>query len=346
MKYRINIAILVLMIALILVSCSFNTEEGVSVTNGNLVNDKADDEVTDNGTNEETKEDIMDKILINNDGSNTTLEDLSVIRINSDGTRVIDGRFSEYGFPDEDDFDGVSVKEIIERTLEQANKTGNYFVHFKGYRELPIRTVTYDTYHYQDEDGRFKIIHEEGEYTERDRDYSITVFDGEKYSCLLPGYYRNAGLGLPSGLSGAEVFEILKQRYMTGMDVNNGIVEGTNLDELSEQYDGIAGSAIEDSVSLLKVFSESDMGSFIRFKDGFKRGPDHYFGEDEDVYHIMYIKKNSDSHENGIEFDFYIDKETYLIRYQNGFMYEMKYTSTLENYSVDNEYPDDFFKIE
>ncbi len=81
-------------------------------------------------------------------------------------------------------------------------------------------------------------------------------------------------------------------------------------------------------------------------KDGFKRGPDHYFGEDEDVYHIMYIKRSLDNPEVGTEFDFYIDKDTYLIRYQNGFISDMRYTTILENYSVDNEYHDEFFSIE
>ena len=59
------------------------------------------------------------------------------------------------------------------------------------------------------------------------------------------------------------------------------------------------------------------MGSFIRFKDGFKRGHAHYFDEDEDVYHIMYINKNLDNPENATEFNFYINKDTYLIRFSS-----------------------------
>lgn len=343
MKHKLKVVVLVLALTLILVSCSSNSEQDTVITNNNLANDEVEDQVIKNKGKEG---DITDKILINNDGSNTSLEELSVIRINSDGTKVMDGRFSEYGFPDKDDFDGVSLKDIIERTIEQANRTGNYFVHYRGYLDLPMGTTRYDTYHYQDEDGRFKIIHEEGEYTERDKDYSITVFDGEKYTCLLPNHFKDDELDLPSGLSSAEVFEILKYRYAAGMDMNNGIVEGNDLDQLMNQYDGIAWPAIEDSVLYLQMFSESDRGSFIRFKDGFKSDADYYFGEDENVYHIMYINKNLDNPENGIELEFYIDKETYLIRYQDGFISDMKFTSTLENYSEDNQYDEGFFTIE
>ncbi|MCF6462203.1 hypothetical protein [Clostridium sp. Cult1] len=339
MKQKLNIIIFLLIIPLVLVSCSSNS----SNNSLNVDNDLTDDEVIGNKINEE---DIVGQILINNDGSNTTLEELSIKEVRSDGTRILDGRFSEYGYPDKEDFDGVSVKEIIEKTLEQANRTDNYSVHFSGYQELPMGTDQFDIYYDQDESGRFRVTHETREYLTRESDFAMTVFNGEKYTCLLPEYFRGDELNLPSGLSGSEVFEILKNQYMYGMDTNSGIAEGTNLEELVHQYPRIAVPALNESISFLEIFSESDMGSFIRFKDGFKRGHAHYFDEDEDVYHIMYINKNLDNPENATEFNFYINKDTYLIRFQQGSMGELQYTSTLESYSTDNEYSDEFFSLE
>ncbi|HHV38904.1 MAG TPA: hypothetical protein GXX70_05350 [Tepidimicrobium sp.] len=103
--------------------------------------------------------------------------------------------------------------------------------------------------------------------------------------------------------------------------------------------------AIDESISFLREFNEGDVGSFIRFKDGFKRPYDQDYDND-DVYHIMYIDKDPETLENVAEFDFYIDKETHLIVFQTGTIDGMSYVLELEYYSENNQYPDETFYID
>ena len=114
MKQKLNIIIFLLIIPLVLVSCSSNS----SNNSLNVDNDLTDDEVIGNKINEE---DIVGQILINNDGSNTTLEELSIKEVRSYGTRILDGRFSEYGYPDKEDFDEFFLLKIFDGTTERIS---------------------------------------------------------------------------------------------------------------------------------------------------------------------------------------------------------------------------------
>ncbi|OZV13495.1 hypothetical protein CIW83_02820 [Tissierella sp. P1] len=331
MKKRLGFIIILSVIMLTLVSCSSNPDNSSLSANNDLVDTKV------------AEKDITSKILINNDGSDTTLDELSVIRIDSNGMRVRDGRFSEYGFPENRDFDGISVREVIEKALEQTKRTNNFSAHFEGVYELSIGTDYFNIYHNQDEKGRFRTVYEVKDYKTRDVEIGTTVFDGEKYKCILPSYSDNGGPNLPAGLSGAEVFEILKNQNING---RSQIIEGIDLEELIEEYPDIVEPAIRDSVSFLEIFAESESGSFIRFKDGFKRPYNNDF-DDDNVYHIMYIKRNTDNPDNQTKFEFYIDKDTNLIRFQQGTMSgQLNYSATLKYYSEDNEYTDEFFLLE
>lgn len=331
MKKKSGFIILLLIVVLTLISCSSNSGNDSLSTRNDLVDDKA------------TEKDITSQIFINNDGSDTTLDELSVIRINSNGMEVTDGNFLGYGFPDNNSFDGVSVTEIIEKTLTQANRTDNYSVHFEGVYELPIRTDYFNIYHDQDENGRFRVVHEVKDFKSSDLKVGITVFNGEKYMCLSPDYSSNGGFNLPAGLSGAKAFEVLRNKYANG---GSQIIEGTDWEELVYEYPGIVEPAIKESVSFLEILAESESGSFIRFKDGFKSPYNHDF-DDDNVYHIMYIKRNLDNPDYETNFQFYIDKDTNLIRFQQGTMSgQLKYSSILEYYTEENEYTDEFFLLE
>lgn len=331
MKNKLKYIVLLSAISLILISCNS--------TNKGIINN--DIEV---GSIKNKIKSENENLIYNPNGSKKTLEDLKIYSVKDTSGEVYNYADARFNFNEEllDDkaYNSITVEEIINKTLDQANRKDNYTIGFKGIISRTIddgekTNYSFSNLHQQNDEGNFRVIYEEHDPREKEQKVGRTSYNVEEYTCfeLKDTNPDDFVKSLPSDLSQKEVLEILKQHHF-GKSSENIVIKGKNLQELKSTYNNIIIPAIEDSLFYLDLFNEGFLeGSFVRLEDGYKNYENKLLNND--VYHILYICRNEDP-ELSVDFEFFIDKDTYLITFQYGEYMGHHYESELSYY--DTEY--------
>lgn len=339
-----------LSLALILTSCSTKPEvSNNSDDNKEVISDKTSDETSIITNNNE--DGLMDKIFLSLDGKYPSIDDIPLRKsdeVGSDGIErsyIRDYSYHGNELPNESNYDGLSVEEIIEKALEKVNENKElYFeVMEEGYineNGSTVESFQAKRNYMQDGTGRFQTIlfdFIEGEI-------GATTYNGENYMSLIPeDFSDDDDLNLPPGLSSSEVWEILINRassgYYDNQDNNEGdVVEANTIDELRTLNPKMVEPGLEASISLLKHFYNSEEGYFIRFRDGLSEAYGFRY-ENQNVYHVMYVlESEEDLSKADIQVSFFIDKDTNLVWIIGGNILEYNIQNSVVHYQEDMDY--------
>lgn len=310
---------------------------------------------TDVKSKEYSKEDLEGNLVLASDENIRPIEEIKII--DSQNGQYMD--IPDDYIIDQDEFDGLSVEEIIKETVQAADMEGDYFVQYTGEISNDNGFHNYiESYHAQDKEGRYHTSYIElnGE-DYRPELYSAMVFNGSTYELIPSQPIFNEVSDddylddIPGGLSGSEVFEIIKDHHAKNTNKNVDsyasfmTMEVDNLEEVQEDSSiNVRPPVLKEITNILAMYDSEKSGLMLRLKDGYK---DEVFPlnnegnglDNGEVYHI--VLTNNDSQDilyNFGDYHFFIDKKTNLITAMIGYDDYGKTSYQLNSFMRDNDF--------